>query len=238
MPRRSGRFLGRAGTARRLLPLSAVAPLLFRCAHARRSRRPLRYAAGRAPALGSVGAGRALSADFVGIEGGPDAAQRLQFRVLAGVFLESGARATRRGGHPPGKGRANRVAVVTAFAARRPDVRSVRRPARPGGKGEPARAAEGGVEAPPAALIAAWLERDVLREGQGRLGGGSNLILPSRENSVMSEGGSTGRMRSGRGVSRLWRRMAGRAGRVGGLRCLLPACFERLPLLSEGGARV
>jgi hypothetical protein len=66
-------------------------------------------------------------------------------------------------------------------------------------KGEPARAAESGVEAPPAALIAAWLERDVLREGQGRLGGGSNLILPSRENSVMSEGGSPGRVRSGRG---------------------------------------
>jgi hypothetical protein len=35
MPRRVGRFLGRAESARRLLPLSAVAPLLFRCAHAR-----------------------------------------------------------------------------------------------------------------------------------------------------------------------------------------------------------
>jgi hypothetical protein len=103
MPRRVGRFLGRAGTARRLLPLSAVAPLLFRCAHARRSRGPLRCAAGRAAALGCVGAGRALSADFVGIEGRPGAAQRLQFRVLARVFLESGAKATRRGGHPPAK---------------------------------------------------------------------------------------------------------------------------------------
>jgi hypothetical protein len=179
MPRRVGRFLGRAGSARRLLPLSAVAPLLFRCAHARRSRGPLRCAAGRAAALGCVGAGRALSADFVGIDGGPDAAQRLQFRVLARVFLESGARATRRGGHRPGKGRANRRAVVTAFAARRPEGKSVRRPARRVGKGEPARAAEGGVEAPPAALIAAWLERDVLREGQ-RTAGGNEAPHPSQ----------------------------------------------------------
>ena len=114
-------------------------------------------------------------------------------------------------------------------------MRSVRRPARPGGKGEPARAAEGGVEAPPAALIAAWLERDVLREGQDGWEG-SILILPSRENSVMSEGGSTGRMRSGMGG--LWRSMAGRAGRVGGSRRLPAACFERLPLLGEGRARV
>ena len=115
------------------------------------------------------------------------------------VCFWSPAREPRGGEATPGKGRANRVAVVTAFAARRSDGRSVRRPARPGRKGEPARAAEGGVEAPPAALIAAWLERDVLREGPGRLGGGSNVILPSRENSVMSEGGSPGRVRSGRG---------------------------------------
>jgi hypothetical protein len=55
MPRRASRSLGCAVAARRLLPLS---PLLrrFRYAHASRSRKPLRYAPGRAGPRGCGGA--------------------------------------------------------------------------------------------------------------------------------------------------------------------------------------
>lgn len=70
---RGGSFLARPGTcragpaaplgvpttARRLLPLSPVAIAPFRFAHASRSRRPLRYAAGRARPRGCGGAGPA-----------------------------------------------------------------------------------------------------------------------------------------------------------------------------------
>jgi hypothetical protein len=55
MPRHASRSLGCAVAARRLLPLS---PLLrrFRYAHASRSRKPLRYAPGRAGPRGCGGA--------------------------------------------------------------------------------------------------------------------------------------------------------------------------------------
>ncbi|MEY2600259.1 MAG: hypothetical protein RLZZ142_2518 [Verrucomicrobiota bacterium] len=81
---------------------SRSAPFSLRSCQAQPQTPALRCGAGCC--AGQRRGGRALSADFVGIDGGPDAAQRLQFRVLACVFLESGARATRlRESHAAGR---------------------------------------------------------------------------------------------------------------------------------------
>lgn len=86
-------------------------------------------------------------------------------------------------------------------------------------KGEPACAAEGSVYEPPAALIAAWLERvrgnTVRRKRRTR-------FLPSRENSAL-ELDANQRKRGVVSVCRLWRNQAGRAARVGESWPLFPA---------------
>ncbi len=86
-------------------------------------------------------------------------------------------------------------------------------------KGEPACAAEGSVYEPPAALIAAWLERvrgnTVRRKRRTR-------FLPSRENSAL-ESDANQRKRGVVSVCRLRRNQAGRAERVGESWPLFPA---------------
>ena len=86
-------------------------------------------------------------------------------------------------------------------------------------KGEPACAAEGSVYEPPAALIAAWLERvrgnTVRRKRRTR-------FLPSRENSAL-ESDANQRKRGVVSVCRLRRNQAGRAARVGESWPLFPA---------------
>ena len=86
-------------------------------------------------------------------------------------------------------------------------------------KGEPACAAEGSVYEPPAALIAAWLER--VRGNTARRKRRTRF-LPSRENSAL-ESDANQRKRGVVSVCRLRRNQAGRAARVGESWPLFPA---------------
>lgn len=82
-------------------------------------------------------------------------------------------------------------------------------------KGEPACVAEGSIYEPPAALIAAWLERDVFeREKENQRKRGRQRVPPAAE--------------SGRPGGAGWRVVAASSG---------PA-MGRLPLLRDGGARL